>query len=252
VVLKWRSPVPVATAVVRLSDVAPDGTPTQVTSGILNLTHRDGHEAPAPLPIDESVTVRVRMRVAGYRFLAGHRIRLSVASAAWPIAWPSPEPAVFELLIGGLDAARLDLPICHAGSGSAEVPPFKTTPPELAEVGGGSEEAPVWRITEDVLAGTVTVTTFEGGEAVNEDGTRLYASEAHRMTTSDADPASTRMSSEVHYRLTQDGHVISSDASGEISSTASQFRVAGRLEVTLDGEPFATRTWDEAIARDLC
>jgi uncharacterized protein len=252
VVLKWRSPVPVATAVVRLSDVSPDGIPTQVTSGILNLTHRDGHDNPTPLPIGEAFTVRVRMRVAGYRFLAGHRIRLSVASAAWPIAWPSPESAVFELLIGGSDAARLDLPICHAGSGSAELPAFKTTPPELEEIGGGSDEPPVWRITEDVLAGTVTVTTFEGGEAVNEDGTRLYSSEAHQMTTSDADPADTRMSSEVHYRLTQDDHVITSDAVGEIASTAAQFRVMGRLDVALDGEPFATRTWDETIDRRLC
>src|SRR5204863_8150845 len=37
VVLHWQSPVPVATAVVRLQDVAPDGTPFQVSAGILNL-----------------------------------------------------------------------------------------------------------------------------------------------------------------------------------------------------------------------
>ena len=49
VVLTWQSPVPVATAVVRLQDVAPDGTPFQVSAGILNLTHRDSHERPAAL-----------------------------------------------------------------------------------------------------------------------------------------------------------------------------------------------------------
>jgi predicted acyl esterase len=41
--LAWESSAPVATAVVRLSDVAPDGTSAQVTAGILNLTHRDSH-----------------------------------------------------------------------------------------------------------------------------------------------------------------------------------------------------------------
>ena len=35
-----RRPAPVATVVVRLTDVAPDGTSAQVSAGILNLTHR--------------------------------------------------------------------------------------------------------------------------------------------------------------------------------------------------------------------
>ena len=44
--LAWESSAPVATAVVRLMDVAPDGTSAQVTAGILNLTHRDSHASP--------------------------------------------------------------------------------------------------------------------------------------------------------------------------------------------------------------
>jgi putative CocE/NonD family hydrolase len=253
VVLAWRSPVAVATSVVRLEDVAPDGTPLQVTAGILNLTHRDGHDRPAPLPPGDVVEVVVRLRSCGYRFAAGHRIRLSVASAAWPIAWPSPEPATFELVLG--DGApsppRLILPILPDRP-SAPVPAFRTGPPQLDPVGGGSEDEPVWRVIEDVLAGTVTVESFEGGESINEDGTRLYGSEHHWMTASDATPAAARMTSEVRYRLEQDGHVVTSDADAEMTSTATTFRLRGRLRVTLDGEPFASRTWDETIPRDLC
>jgi putative CocE/NonD family hydrolase len=253
VVLRWRSPVAVATAVVRLQDVAPDGTPIQVTAGMLNLTHRDGHETPTPLPIGEAVTVRVALRAWGYRFAAGHRIRISVASAAWPVGWPSPEPAVFELPTGerGVDAPRLLLPLVPA-DGSAAVPPFRTEPPALDTVGSGSDDEPVWIVTEDVLSGTVSVTTFEGGETVTEDGTRLYGSEAHRMAACDADPSAARMTSQVRYRLVQDGHEVTTAADAEMTSTATTFRHAGELTVTLDGEPFATRSWDETIARDLC
>ena len=77
----------VATAVVRLTDVAPDGTSSQVSAGILNLTHRSSHERPAPMEPGRIAEIRVSMRPAGYRFLAGHRLRVSVASAAWPIIW---------------------------------------------------------------------------------------------------------------------------------------------------------------------
>jgi putative CocE/NonD family hydrolase len=252
VVLAWRSPVPSATAVVRLEDVAPDGTPIQVTAGILNLAHRNGHEDPKPLPIGETVDVTVSLRACGFRFAAGHRIRLSVSSAAWPVAWPSPEPAIFDLTSGeGEPSPRLLLPLVPA-EGSAPVPAFRLDPPDLATVGGGSEDSPVWRVVEDVLAGTVTVECFEGGETVNEDGTRLYGSERHAMTASDADPAVARMGSEVRYRLAQDGHAITADADAEMSSTATDFRLRGELRVTLDGQPFAARTWDETIPRRLC
>lgn len=255
VVLAWRSPVPVATAVVRLQDVAPDGTPIQVTAGILNLTHRDRHDRPAPLPVGEPVVVRVRLRACGYRFRAGHRIRLSVASAAWPVIWPTPEPAVFELLTGGQAGSqgaqsRLILPAIDP-DGLAEVPAFRTEPADLPTVGGGSDDAPVWRVTEDVLAGTVTVTCFEGGETITEDGTRLYGSEGHEMTASDTDPAHARMASEVVYRLHQDGRDIVAEATAEMTSTATDFRLTGELRVRLDGEPFHTASWDETIPRDL-
>ena len=249
VALVWRSPVPVATAVVRLQDIAPDGTPIQVTAGIFNLTHRTGHDRPKPLPMGEAVVVDVPMRSCGYRFLPGHRIRLSVASAAWPVIWPSPASAVFELLLDG--RARLVLPTVPS-EGSAPVPAFRETPPDdLTSVGGGSEDEPVWQVVEDVIAGSVTVRSFEGGESVTEDGTRLYGSEGHDMTASDTDPSVARMASEVRYRLEQDGHVVTADADAEMSSTATDFGLRGELRVTLDGEPFATRTWDETIPRDL-
>jgi uncharacterized protein len=247
VVLEWRSPVPLATAVVRLQDVAPDGTPFQVSAGILNLTHRDTHDQPKSLPLGEAVSVRVSMRACGYRFEAGHRIRISVASSAWPVIWPSPQAADFELITG---AARLILPLAPT-AGPAKVPTFRTELPDLPSVGGGSDDPPVWRVTEDVLAGTVTVSSFEGGETVTYDGTRLYGSEGHEMTASDSDPAHARMGSEVVYRLHQDGHDIEAEATAEMTSTATDFRLRGELRVRLDGESFHTRTWDEQIPRDL-
>ena len=130
VVLHLGVSAPVATAVVRLTDVAPDGTSAQVSAGILNLTHRRSHTRPEPLPIGEVEEIRITLRPAGYRFLAGHRIRLSVASAAWPVIWPSPYPATFELHRGPAAPSRLVLPVVppSGGPGDLPAPAFKTTP----------------------------------------------------------------------------------------------------------------------------
>src|SRR5204863_8875707 len=69
-----ESSSPVASVVVRLTDVAADGTSAQVCAGILNLTHRHSHERPEPLTPGQRNAVGVSLRPAGYRFLAGHRI----------------------------------------------------------------------------------------------------------------------------------------------------------------------------------
>ena len=254
VVLQWESPVPVATAVVRVSDVAPDGTPFMVTAGILNLTHRDSHTEPSPLKPGEVTEVRIELRATAHRFAAGHRIRLSVASAMWPVVWPSPDPAEYGLHLGGdpASAARLMLPVLPPAHVGPTVPPFKTTPAGHRAIGSYRGEPPVWRVIEDVIDGSVTVETSEFGESTLPDGrTTLYTGERLEMTARDADPAHARMHNEVVYRLREDGSEIEIEASGTIRTTETDFHMNVGLRVTLDGAPFFERGWLETIPRRL-
>ena len=248
VTIRLSSSMPVASLVLRLSDVAPDGTVSQVTAGVLNLTHRHGHEQPQALEPGRIEEVTVKLRATGYRYLAGHRIRLSAASAYWPVIWPSPFPGEVTIHLG---ASHLSLPIVR-GEAALETPPFLTGAPGLPEVGAHDEEDPaVWQITEDVLAGTLTVTTASGATTVLPDGTSLYSSELLEMTASDGDPAHARMRTVVVYRLDQDGRSIVARANGLTTSTATDFEMTLDLAVTLDGQPFHQRGWAETIPRRL-
>jgi putative CocE/NonD family hydrolase len=247
-ILSVSSTMPVATLVVRLSDVAPDGTVAQVTAGVLNLTHRHGHARPEPLVVGKREEVSIALRVTGYRYGPGHRIRLSVASAYWPVIWPSPHAG--ELTIH-LDGSRLVLPDIPAADGLSS-PAFRTDPAGLPDVGGtDTEDPPIWRITEDVIGGSVTVTTGGGETSLLPDGTRVVASEVLEMTASDGDPAHARMRTEVVYRLDQDGRAIAVLANGLMTSTETTFELAVELDVSLDGRPFHRRQWAESIPRRL-
>ena len=130
-------------------------------------------------------------------------------------------------------------------------PAFKTSPAGVEAYGAGSADPPVWRIVEDVIAGTVTVSTNDAGETSLPDGTVVFAGEQLEMTASDADPAHARMANRVDYRLSQDGVRVDVRASGETTSTETDFRMTVRLEVDLDGAPFFRRDWDETIPRRL-
>lgn len=244
--------MPVATCVVRLSEVAPDGASSLVATGVRNLTHRRSDTDPEPMPADgEPVEVRIPLRTTGYRFTPGNRIRLTALTSYWPVLWPSPLPGQLRVHHGPATPSRLELPVLPASIPTLEPPAFLTEPAGLRGVGGSEEDPPEWRIEEDVLAGTVTVTIYEGGAAVGEDGSRVYSSERLVLRASDPDPAHASLDTDVLYRWTGDGFGVDIRATGSIASDAEAFDARVELDVHLDGQPFFARAWSERIGRRL-
>ncbi|SDM66735.1 CocE/NonD family hydrolase [Actinomyces ruminicola] len=67
-----------------LTDVAPDGTSTLLTDGVLRLSARTGTDRRDPLTPGDPVEVEVDMWATGVRLPAGHRLRLDLAGSNWP------------------------------------------------------------------------------------------------------------------------------------------------------------------------
>src|SRR5262249_38704097 len=122
---------PVAFVVARLSDVASDVAATRVSYGLLNLTHRESHEAPTPLVPGTRYRVRLPLGDVAQAFPAGHRIRLALSTAYWPTAWPAPEPVRLTVFT---NASTLELPVRPPDPADAALPPLPTpeAPPALA------------------------------------------------------------------------------------------------------------------------
>jgi len=252
-VLHLTASMRVATCAVRLSEVAPDGASALVATGVLNLTHRLSDTDPSPMPTRGLATeeVRIPLRTTGYRFSPGHRIRLTVLTSLWPVLWPSPIPGRLSVHHGPATRSRVELPVLPDAVAALEPPAFRTEPVVLREVGASEEDAPEWRIEEDVLSGTTTVTIFDGAASTQEDGSRLYASERLVLAASDPEPARATFRSDVVYRYTGEGWDADIRATGEIISDEGRFAVRVGLDVTLDGEPFFAREWRETIPRNL-
>ena len=105
--LRLSADRPVAMVAVRLSDVQPDDKATRVSYGLLNLTHRDGHGNPAPLEPHREYRVRVRLNDVAQHFPRRHRLRVSLSTSYFPLAWPPPEPVRLTIHTAG---SRLLLP----------------------------------------------------------------------------------------------------------------------------------------------
>lgn len=251
-VLHVSSSEPVAHLVARLGDVAPDGAVEQVSAGVLNLTHRESHTDPTPLEPGRKYEIRLPLRAAGYRFLPGHRIRLSLASSHWPVVWPSPGQAGLAVGRGPSKPSRLLLPLAPAEDRLVAPPAFRTGPAELREFGSETSEPVRWEVTERPLDGTVSVRTHEASRMVLPDGrSELYLSETLSMSASDLSPGEGRFDNRCRYELDRDGRHVAIRASGTTIAGPRELEMRVRLRVDLDRGRLFERRWRRTIQRDL-
>jgi putative CocE/NonD family hydrolase len=141
---------PVAMVAVRLSDVAPDGRATRVSFGLLNLTHLAGDDNPEPLEPGVHHQASVKLNGMAHAFPPGHRIRISVSTSYWPLAWPPPVPTQLTIYPADSTVILPVRPFDHPGGG--ELPPFdeaEGTPP-IATTSLTSGEHK-WQVSRDLI-----------------------------------------------------------------------------------------------------
>ncbi len=251
--LELAADTPVATLVVRLSDVAPDDRATRVSYQVLNLTHRDGHEHPTALEPGRLYRVTVTFNACGHRFAAGHRVRLSIATAYWPLIWPAPYPATLTIRTG---SSHLELPErLHDGPTIEFEPPLHGPTTRMTQLDPGS----VRRYTaQDPVSGATTYVT-EGiggvfGEGINRfDDVDIEVAHSLRreLTIHDESTESARYLLTQSYAMGRDGWRIRVETRAEMSSDPHYFFISGSLTAYENGHAVATREWDEKIVRDL-
>jgi hypothetical protein len=116
--------------VARVCDVAPDGSSSRVSYGVLNLSHRNSHEKPEAMAPGKRTKVRVQLNDIGWAFPKGHRIRVALSTSYWPMLWPSPEPVTLTVFTG---ASKLILPSRKPRPEDAKLAAFpesETAPPQ--------------------------------------------------------------------------------------------------------------------------
>lgn len=109
---------PQGNLIARLVDVHPDGAANLIARGMMNLCHRNGSGAPEAVVPGDFNRIILRLDETGYRLAPGHRLRLALSTACWPLILPSPRSVTATIRAGG--GAELVLPVL---TDAPEVPP---------------------------------------------------------------------------------------------------------------------------------
>lgn len=240
---------PLAQVAVRLTDVAPDGTSTFVTFGVLNLAHRDSHEFPEVLVPGQFYDVQVELKPVAQIIPVGHRLRLAISSAYWPMLWPSPELVTLTVDPAG---SYLDLPLLAEGFQSE---PVGFAPSAQAPAGPSAMLLPGVQTRHrsvDMATGVMTLTALsdDGLTRIEEIGTEVSSSHQKTMIIAPGVPASAEYLSDYKTGFRRDDWHAHLRTTFKVTCTETEFHVTGSL-VAHDGDQiFAERLFDETIPRD--
>ena len=109
--LRASATAPLADWFARLSDVAPDGTVTQITGAGLNGAQRESMTEPRDLEPGKVYPLDIEMHLTSWVFPKGHRIRVAISNALWPMVLPTPYAMTTSLELGGNGGSRIVLPV---------------------------------------------------------------------------------------------------------------------------------------------
>ena len=244
--LTLTSDQPQAQIAVRLCDVHPDGASTRITYGVLNLSHRTGAAEPQPLTPGEPVEVTVRLDHIAYRLKKGHRLRVAVSNAYWPLIWPSPKPTTLQITEG-----RLSLPVRPQATGDE----WQFPPPDAAparEVRMRREAVNSRRTETDHVTGEVSL-VIEDDFGLAEDLSHGLISGGiarERWTIHPDDPLSARGACHWTEEMQRDDVTLRTETRSEMWSDAQTFYLRASLEAFENESCIYRRDFEDKVPRD--
>ena len=248
--LQASATAPLADWFARLSDVAPDGTVTQITGAGISGAQRESMSEPRDLEPNKTYALDIEMHLTSWVFPKGHRIRISVSNALWPMVLPTPYAMTTSLELGGDSGSRLVLPVVPWSG--APAPEF--APPEPLEQrkdikSKGFPWPGEWTVERDEARQRTTV-HWKGKDGYEYPWGTESDFESMTYEGDDAHPETCTVRGETESvfalkerTLAWRGHLL-------VTTDQKNFYYKYTRELLQDGKMLKTKTWQETIPRD--
>ena len=234
----------------RLSDVSPDGTVTQITGAGINGAQRESMTEPRDLEPDKVYTLNIEMHLTSWVFQKGHRIRVAISNALWPMVLPTPYAMTTSLELGGEGGSRLVLPVVPLQGTPA--PNFSAPEPLERRTDIKSEGFPwpgEWTVERDEAHQKTTVhwkgkdgSTYPWGTQTDFESLTYEGDDGHPETCTVQGEAESVFALKGR-TLVWRGHLL-------VTTDEKNFYYKYTRELLRDGQMFKTKTWQESIPRD--
>jgi uncharacterized protein len=248
--LQASADAPLANWFVRLSDVAPDGAVTQITGAGLSGAQRESMSDPKPLEPGKNYAFDIEMHLTTWVFPKGHRIRLSVSNALWPMVLSTPYKMTTALQLGGASGSRLSLPVVPRSGTVAKVSPPQPTEERTDLKSFGFPWPGEWLVTRDEGRQKTTV-LWKGKMGGQYPWGKETDLEKVTYEIQDAHPEVNVIQGEAETTFELKDRVLVWSGHLTFTSDANNFFYKYTRELRKDGNLIKTKTWEKTTPRDL-
>jgi hypothetical protein len=247
--LKAKVDAPLANFTARLEDVAPDGQVSLVTGGIINGSHARSTDQPERMVPGREYALNFELHFTTWTFQPGHRIRVAVANAQFPMIWPTPYPLTTTLRVGG-GGSHLELPVVPLKS-AYPVPDLPKPEPraERPDVVYHRSGHHLDRVSYQPVTGVTTV-EWSFPASWNIGAVRFDYTENETYQTSDLDPSRSSWVGRATHHVQPPGRDFLLETTIDIQSDSTAFHVTVTRDLSSRGKKMRHRQWKEAIPRE--
>ena len=238
----------------RVSDVAPDQTVTLVAGGGRPDRPDPLRDPAEPMPAASGLQadpepdwLPLRLHAASWVFPRGHRIRLAISNAMWPMIWPTPRPATATIRLGPT-GTRLVLPVVPAQDRPVPEFPAPTIGGPAPGIRSWGELLPVrWSVRREP-DGTV-LTSWSGTSGAEFGWGTTIDTEQLAYQVADDDPARASAHGEARTEVRLPGRTLILQSVLDLDGDAEFLRYRFRRQLLSDGRLVRERGWERRFRR---
>lgn len=248
---------PLAHFIARLEDVHPDGRVSLVAAALLNGGQRKDPLRPEPLVPSRPADLAFELHFTTWTFRPGHRIRLALSNAQFPMIWPTPHNMTMTLMFG--EGTAVSLPVIHAAA--RETPAWAAPEPRLQRPDARYGECESWpngtqEWTRDQLRGEVryewrTACAWDLDAEGKTPARRFRSTERNLYTVDERAPARASFRGDETHTIELPGRRLELRTTLEVRSDATTFYVVFTRRVLENERLVREKQWAEDIPRDL-
>jgi hypothetical protein len=246
--LRVAADAPVYQWSVRLEDVHPSGKVTLISGALINPSQRFSRANPQPLVPGEATVLTTSIHFTTWRFPPGHRIRLAIGNAQFPMAWPTPHRGTTTLFLG--TQTWLALPLVPA---TTNPPPILPLPEPYDQAPDGKDLyaiGPKVRVVRDQRNGWAGYSTWSSS-AWRIGKKRFVSNEFYTWRVNPLLPARAVFNGERVDLFNIPGNRLRLSSKLRIHADPTHFNMTFTKTMFRNNRPIETQTWADSIPRDF-
>jgi len=236
----------------RLEDVSPTGKVTLITGALVNGAHLEERLGCSELTPGKTYELSTDLHFTTWTFQKGHKIRLAVSNAQFPMAWPSAEAVETELHTGDSKSV-LVLPTVPYRSGvTPELPAVarKKAYPQGGDVDLEDGKPDSKREVTRQADGTVSFKLYSRS-AYDIKRRRFVIEGSNTWTTNDKTPETSNYVGEMKTDIITAARKLTLKTVLRVESDKKFFHVTVTRDLHANGRRVRRKTWQKSIPRRL-